>query len=144
MTTLNSESDNTTSENTTQLTLKQINTLTRLTLVFIWIYHGLIPKLLFKNSQEVMMNDAFMPFVEENFALMSSGIMECIYGLALLFLFKNKWLLLPAMIFSQIATISIVIKLPELLVNAFNPTTLNLAVLVLAWINWITMEKKAG
>ena len=109
--------------------------ISRYSLAAIFFYHGLIPKVIFKSEQEVLMNNAFLPFLEKNFALISSGIAEIVYALALLALPKNKILLYPAMVFSVIATIAIAFKLPELMTHAFNPFSINLAVFSFALIN---------
>jgi hypothetical protein len=112
-----------------------IQKVSRYSLAAIFFYHGLVPKLLFKSEQEVLMNNAFMPFMEKNFALISSGVAEIIYAIALVAFASNKKLLYPAMAFSVLATIAIIVQLPQLMTHAFNPFSINLAVFSLALIN---------
>jgi hypothetical protein len=114
--------------------------ISRYSLAAIFFYHGLVPKLLFKSEQEVLMNNAFLPFMEKDFALISSGIAEIIYALALVIFATNKKLLYPAMAFSILATIAIIIQLPQLMTHAFNPFSINLAVFSLALINLKSLD----
>ena len=106
--------------------------LPRITLAIIFLYHGLVPKLLFKSEQEVLMNDTFMPFIEKNTALIGSGIAEIIYAVLILILWRSKTIFYPALLFSAAVTVALIIKLPELFIHAFNPFTLNLSVFILA------------
>ena len=116
--------------------------ISRYSLAAIFFYHGLVPKVLFKSDQEVLMNEAFLPFLEKDFALISSGIAEIIYALCLVFFAKNKYLLLPAMAFSVLATIAIFFKLPELMTHAFNPFSINLAVFSFGLINYQCLNQE--
>ena len=116
--------------------------LSRLSISMIFFYHGLVPKILFGNAQEIMMNDAFMPFVAEKVALYASGVLEILYAILLLVFFRNKWLVVPAMVFPVVATVAIFFALPALFENAFNPFSTNLSVLVLAFINFKSCSEK--
>ena len=106
------------------MTIKHIS---RLTLAVIWLYHGIVPKLIFRSEQEVLMNSVFMPFLEQEVALISTGILEIIYGILLLVCMNSKRLLYPAIGFSMVSTLAIFIELPELFTHAFNPFSINLA-----------------
>ena len=108
----------------------------------IFFYHGLVPKILFGNAQEIMMNEAFMPFVAEKVALYASGVLEILYAILLLVFYRNKWLVVPAMVFPVVATVAIFFALPALFENAFNPFSTNLSVLVLAVINFKSCSAK--
>jgi hypothetical protein len=88
-----------------------------------------------------MMNNQFMPFLSEQFALYSSGIAEILYALLLLVFFNNKWLVVPAIVFSIVATVALFFALPELFHNAFNPFSTNLSLLVLALINFKALSE---
>lgn len=116
--------------------------LTRISISMIFFYHGLVPKILFGNAQEVLMNDAFMPFLAEKVALYASGVLEIIYAVLLLVFFRNKWLVVPAMVFPIVATVALLFAVPELFQNAFNPFSTNLSLLVLAFINFETCSEK--
>jgi uncharacterized membrane protein YphA (DoxX/SURF4 family) len=117
-----------------------IYTISRVSLAIVFLYHGLVPKLLFANEQEILMNSTLMPFVGESAALLYSGIAEVLYGILLLVFFRNRFLLYPALFFSVAVTIPLLITLPSLFQNAFNPFSINLSVLALAWINKLSLK----
>ena len=114
--------------------------ITRISVAIIFLYHGLVPKLLYKNSQEILMNNTLMPFVAEAPALLFSGIAEVLYAIALVVFYRSRALMYPTMVFSVLVTIALIFSLPGLFQNAFNPFTINLSIFVLALIN--TLESK--
>ena len=120
--------------------MKDIYAISRISIAAIFLYHGLVPKILFANNQEVMMNDALMPFVPERVALISSGIAEVVYAVLLLVFYRSKWLLYPAIVFATLVTPALLLVLPGLFENAFNPFSINLAVVTLCIINMKTRE----
>jgi uncharacterized membrane protein YphA (DoxX/SURF4 family) len=115
-----------------------VHALARLTLAFIWLYHGLIPKLL------VMHPDELLPLtnagISEQFAalgVIAAGVAEICFGLVLLVFWMSRRLLLiniPIMLF---ALVGVGLTAPELLTAAFNPVTLNLSVIVLSLVAYI-------
>ena len=115
--------------------MNKIYILSRTTVAIIFIYHGLVPKLIFENSHEILMNNALVPFLPEKSALFISGIAEIIYGIFILVFFASKQLMYPAIIFSVLATLILLFVLPNLFQNAFNPFSINLSLLVLCVIN---------
>lgn len=127
--------------------MNRIYILSRCALAVIFFYHGLIPKLLLQHEQEVLMNDTLMPFVPEQTALMVSGWMEIALAICFLVFYRNLWLNYVAIFFLVSVTAAIAVQLPELMAYAFNPFSLNLAVVVLAIINILanqnTSEKYA-
>ena len=115
--------------------MKNIYAISRISIAVIFLYHGVVPKLLFANSQEVMMNEALMPFVPEKVALISSGVAEVIYAVLLIVFYRSKKLLYPAIGFATLVTPALLITVPELFKNAFNPFSINLALVCLCVIN---------
>jgi len=113
-------------------------TITRWALGAIWLYHGLVPKLIFRSPQEVMMNERFLPFWSENAALNLSGAFEVIYAVLLLVFFRNKYLVIPTIIFGTLATVALLVFFPSWFTAAFNPFSINLGIVVLAWLNLVT------
>lgn len=108
-------------------------TLCCLTVAFVWLYHGLIPKLVVHNADEIkMLIDAGIPdsYLFKTVSLL--GLAEICLALTLLVFWKSRlplWLTLYAMI---AATVGVSISSPSYLLAAFNPLTLNLALAVLA------------
>jgi uncharacterized membrane protein YphA (DoxX/SURF4 family) len=118
--------------------------LSRISLAVIWIYHGLVPKLLFSSQQEIDMNNRLLPFLSERTALVSSGISEVLYGLSLLLFFRIKGLVYPTLIFGTMATLALAVTLPHFFKDAFNPFSLNLAIITLAMINLVSAKENAA
>lgn len=121
--------------------LSRVYFASRIGLAAIFFYHGLVPKILFADDTEIEMNEVFMPFVGEKFALISSGILEIIFAILLLVLFRNRILNYLIIFFGIGATLAILIKLPHLLTDAFNPFSTNLAIVLFALINLWTQER---
>jgi uncharacterized membrane protein YphA (DoxX/SURF4 family) len=113
--------------------------LSRLTVAFVWLYHGLIPKLLYPNSDELsMLRDAGIPNVHLPAVLSSLGIIEVCVALALVFFWKSRWPLWFTSLAMVSAVLTVGITSPSFLSAAFNPVTLNLSVATLALIGLLT------
>lgn len=105
----------------------------RCTVAFIWIYHGLVPKLFGPHSDELAMITAVG--LTNNQAIGVSylgGIGEIIFGFVLLLFWKSRWpLLLSA--FSMVGLlIFVVFAQPHLALGAFNPVSTNLSACALS------------
>ncbi|MEC7119649.1 MAG: DoxX-like family protein [Pseudomonadota bacterium] len=111
--------------------------LARCTLGFIFIYHGLVPKILFLSQTELAMNRAhgFLGVAPERIALMG-GVAEIILGLLIVFYQRAIWPVALAMLGLVLLLLDVMLVMPQLLVEAFNPVTINIAGLVLGWIAW--------
>ena len=116
-----------------------IHALARLTLVFIWLYQGFVPKLLFLHQDELVMMAAISSSPDVTpLAVRLLGLVEILFAFFLLLSWKHRRVLLvniPLMIF---ATLGIVFSSPGYLAAAFNPITLNIAVIVLALIGYLS------
>ncbi len=110
-----------------------IYSMARLTMVFVWLWHGLVPKLLFQNAGELIMlresglRAAALPFV---------GIVEVLIGLAGLLLWRWRPYLLLTAAGMLLALVTVALRSPEYLQAAFNPVTLNLSVCALGFVGW--------
>ena len=109
--------------------------ITRISVALIFLYHGVVPKLIYKNDQEILMNNTLMPFISEGSALFYSGLFEVVYSVALLVFYRSKLLMYPTIVFSIMVTLALIVKLPQLFQNAFNPLSINFAILILAILN---------
>lgn len=106
--------------------------LSRLALAFIWLYHGLIPKLLYHSPDEIrLLHDAGIPSSSVMTAMSWFGWGEVCFGLVHIVRWRSRWPLWLTVIAMLAATSSVVITSPSYLRGAFNPVTLNLAVLTL-------------
>ena len=101
---------------------------------FIWIYHGLIPKLIYMHSEEILMVKSFVSHSDyvAYWMVIMIGIIEVIFGLFWL-LYKNKRnLFILQIIIFPLLTIMAVIAQPSSLIHPFNPLTYNLSLLFIS------------
>jgi uncharacterized membrane protein YphA (DoxX/SURF4 family) len=107
--------------------------LTRLTLAFIWLYHGIVPKLLYRSADELrMLHDAGVPAAWVPAAAWTVGWLEiAIAGMMLIF-WRARWPLWMTIAAMCVATIGVGWHSPDYFHAAFNPVTFNLAVAALA------------
>ena len=102
--------------------------LARLTLAAIFIYHGLVPKLLVLSPTELRMIDAHG--LPHDMAALA-GAAEILLGLALALLRKQRWPLWTALLALGALLVDVALFTPDLLLEAFNPLTTNLAAMAL-------------
>jgi hypothetical protein len=105
----------------------------QLSLVFLWLYQGLIPKILFQSAAEIAIwqNMGF----ELNLAKIMvglSGLAEMIFGL--LFLKWNHFIILHCIniVGLVVLLLLIIITDPLQITTAFNPMVMNIAMLMLS------------
>jgi hypothetical protein len=101
---------------------------------FIWIWHGLVPKLLFHDAAELaMLSDAgiaahWLPLI---------GMVEVMFGMLGLFAWRwRDYFVLTGMAMIG-ALIGVALRSPAQLTAAFNPVTLNIAVAALCVCGWL-------
>lgn len=105
----------------------------RLTIAFVWFYHGLVPKLINPNPDELkMLRGAGIASSELHRALSLLGYTEISFALILLIFWTSRWPLWFTITAMFLATLGVAITSPNYLTGAFNPLTLNLAVAALA------------
>jgi len=107
----------------------------RFTIAFVWIYHGLFPKLLQIAPIEMAMSSAAGLSDENTLLLIKlAGVGELIFGIAFIFLYKFKqiiWLNIIALI-GLLAYVAV--RMSEFLVEAFNPVTTNIPLIMLSFV----------
>lgn len=107
---------------------------------FIWIYHGLVPKIIRKHPEELRMLANTIPFDATEALLISIGIAEVLFGvLWLVYRRKKRLFALQVAVFPLLTTAAL-IAAPEAAVHPFNPVTFNLALFVLSLIGYCTSE----
>lgn len=115
-------------------------TLARLVLGFIFIYQGLIPKLIALDKTELYLNQLHLAFMVVPVWLTSrlmaqlAGIGEILLGLAIVIFYRKNWPVWLAIIALIVLLLDFALLAPHLLMQAFNPMTTNVAALALAWI----------
>ncbi len=115
------------------LRLSLIHFAARMALACVWLYQGAIPKLLFPHADELAMlqqggiEQALVPLVVQGF-----GWGEVLFGLAMLFWFRQRWPLVLNMLLMFAASALVAINSPRFLAAAFNPVSLNGLMIALA------------
>lgn len=118
-----------------------IHSLTRLTLGFIWLYHGAVPKLLYHDPDEFrMLADAGVPNSHVLQWMSTLGWLEVGFGVMLVIFWKARWPLWLTVAAMCVATLGVGISSSKYLTAAFNPVTLNLAMAMLAVIGLLVSK----
>ena len=105
-----------------------------------------MPKLLARDPVEIAMSHQLSlwlaPYVHVSQPLItkSAGIAEIVFGVMVLLLPNQRWLLVLAMFALAGLLAMSVYLMPSLAMGAFNPVTTNVAGMALAWISY----KKRG
>jgi len=98
--------------------------LSRLAIAFIWIYHGLVPKLIFKHSTELELLSKGPLVGDEQTTLILAGATEVIIGILVAILWNRAWPIYISLVGFVILLAASVIVSPGHAVHAFNPITL--------------------
>lgn len=110
-----------------------LHTLTRVTLAFMWIYQGLVPKLLFRDSGELSILEHSHLFRGREGSILSLvGIAEILFGLALVRFWRSRSSLRLNIALLALLAGGALFTQPALFVAPFNPVVLNLAMAALA------------
>jgi DoxX-like family len=110
-----------------------IYALARVSIAFVFLYHGIVPKLVrFDQDEQHLMLAAgvanrFVPAV-----LHGLGLAEMMFGALLLLAWRARWLFVVTILLMVAAIGGVAITSPEYLVRAFNPVTLNVPVIALS------------
>jgi hypothetical protein len=117
-----------------------IHTISRVALAAVFIYHGLIPKLLTRSVDEIaMVRDAGLAAGAAASVVTALGILELAFAAALLLVWHRRWPLVVCLALMALATAAVGMNSPRYFGAAFNPFTLNLAVACLAGIDLLVV-----
>lgn len=118
-----------------------IHVLCRIVVALVWLYQGLVPKLVAQHADEVaMMADAGIPSSSLPFVLAAVGVAEVLFGVAVLVFFRQRWPLMLTVWLMIVAIAGVVVHSPRFLVAAFNPVSLNLLLATVALIGVLVMN----
>jgi hypothetical protein len=116
-----------------------VHLLARVAVAFIWLWHGIVPKLIYRHVDEVA------PLVAAGFSersarlvVIGGGWAELAIGLALLLAWRAQWPLWLTCVAMPVALAGVTVNTPWLLKAAFNPVSLNVSMFVLATITLLT------
>jgi uncharacterized membrane protein YphA (DoxX/SURF4 family) len=105
----------------------------RLMVAFVWLYQGLVPKLLFANPDEsAMLADAGWSAESISAAVRWAGIAEIAFGVLLIVAWRVRTLFAMTIVLMLAAIAFVGAESPRYLSAAFNPVTLNLSMVALS------------
>lgn len=117
-----------------------LHVVARCGLALIFAYHGLVPKLLSPHADEVaMLLDVGIASESTGVVLAMLGIAELLFALCLVLFWHGRWPPLICVGLMCLATIGVAVSSPRYLGAAFNPVSLNLAVVCLAVIDMMVL-----
>ncbi len=120
--------------------LALVHAVCRVTIAFVWIWHGLVPKLIFYQlDEQIMLLRSGLPQAILPLALHAFGLGEIAFGLLMLLAWNVRWLFLLNILVMLLALGAVAVQSPLYLRAAFNPVTLNIAVAALAGAGWIAL-----
>jgi uncharacterized membrane protein YphA (DoxX/SURF4 family) len=99
-----------------------VHAVARVTIASVWIWHGLVPKLLFQTIDEQrMLADAGVSLA----VLPWFGCAEILFGIAMLAGWRWRWMFVANIVLMAAALVGVAARSPEYVTAAFNPVTLN-------------------
>jgi len=117
-----------------------IHTISRVALAAVFVYHGLIPKLLTRNVDEIaIVRDAGLGAGVAGSVVTALGILELSFAAALLVGWHRRWPLFTCLALMLLATAAVGMNSPRYFSAAFNPFTLNLSVACLSSIDLLVV-----
>lgn len=123
------------------LAFSLIHAVARLSIGTIWIWHGLVPKLLYQHIDErTMLAQAGMPVG----LLPWIGVLEILFGALILYGWSWRSIFLANIAFMVLATVAVALNSPVYLTAAFNPVTLNFAMIALSIVGWLSSATLAS
>lgn len=117
-----------------------VQTLARVTLAILWIYQGLVPKLLMAASGELALAAVTVGPSLARLAVIAAGVAEIAVGASLLLMRRSRGLIWFSAVFVSMLTITGISRTPQIATAPFNAVTLTLAMLVLGAIVLLTMD----
>ncbi len=107
----------------------------RVAIAFVWLYQGLVPKLLFLHEDELAMSMAAGFSHSEAVGVATvGGVFEVGMAVIVLAFWRQRWPLYLTAIAMLGLLCFVTLVQPVLLVAAFNPATTNIAVLALSMV----------
>lgn len=118
-----------------------IHGLSRVTVAMIWLYQGLVPKLIARHADELaLLAEAGIPSRVAPAALIVLGGLEIVMGIVVLLFWRSRWPLRVTSLLMLAATMDVAVNSPRYLSAAFNPVSLNLCVAMVALIGFLSMR----
>ncbi|KXG81987.1 DoxX-like family protein [Pseudomonas mosselii] len=122
--------------------LHQVHWLARASLAFVFAYHGLVPKLIVLSPGEQVLLQAH-GLAHATWLSQVAGVAELALA-ALLLMPRLAWPLLVAATVLLGLLVDVAVMQPAMLVDAFNPVSLNVAGMALCAVAWLSRQPPAG
>jgi len=114
-----------------------IHAVARLCIALVFLYQGLVPKLLSRHPTELaILLDAGLPASAVNATLILIGLGEVAFAGVILAAWRTRWPFVATAVSMFAALVAVAYSSPGILSAAFNPATLNLSMAALAVIGW--------
>lgn len=123
--------------------LTKINLISRYGLAFVFFYHGLVPKILWLSPIEIQLVMAHNINVSAPIISTVGGIFEIFLAGTITFFTKSLIPIYITAILLISLLIDVVFVMPELLIAAFNPVSINVGTLVLCYVIYLSQHKKS-
>ena len=118
-----------------------IHALAAATVAFVWIWHGVVPKLAGPHPDELaMLFEAGVSGAWLRPVTQILGVAELAFGLAFLPLARRRWPWLLTISLMATATVGVLVNSPDRAIAAFNPVTLNAVLAALAAIGLLSLR----
>ena len=114
--------------------LSNVNLISRLGLGFLFIYHGLVPKIIWLSNIEIELVQLSGTGVSAENISPVAGILEILLGLSIILIRKTIYPIYIAALALCCLLVFTAIVLPSLLIEAFNPVSTNILGLVLCYV----------
>ncbi len=114
-----------------------VHSICRLTLAFIWIWHGLVPKIIVRHPGEIapLEQAGLFPGYETE-VVIAIGVGESLLGLAHLIFWNARWMYAFDVVVFAALGIGAIFTIPELALQPFNPLSFTTVLCALAIIGW--------
>jgi len=110
-----------------------VHLVARSALAFVWVYQGLVPKILSQHPDELeMVQQGGFSALTAPTLVQAIGWVEVTFGLVLFFAFHRVWPLITTIALMVVATVGVALNSPHFLNAAFNPVSLNVLMIALA------------
>ena len=113
----------------------------RVVLAAIWIYQGIVPKLLFQNSGELdILRSSGLFSGHEPQILTAVGVVEVAFGLLHLLLWKRDGVFIAGIVVLLALAVGAAVSSPAVFAQPFNPATLTIAMIALSLAGLLTQR----
>ena len=122
--------------------LTHISFISRLSLGFLFIYHGLVPKILWLSPVETQLVSLSGLDLPANIVSLLAGIGEVLLGGSIIFFRKSIIPIYVAVVVLLLLLLFVGLVSPKYLVEAFNPVTTNMLGLSFCYLIWFVHKSE--